>query len=111
MIELTVKEIAGKLGLEHAAGSMDAEVEGVYVGDLLSNVMAKAGEKNLWITVQGHPNVVAVAALSNLAGVVVVEDFPIQPEAVQRAREKNVNLLRTSMPAYELVAKLVELGV
>jgi len=108
---MTVRELAEKLELNVVAGTLDAEITGVYAGDLLSNVMARAGENNLWVTVQGHQNVVAVAALANLSAVVVVENFPIEEDAVKRATEKGVNLLRTSMTAYDLICKLAALGI
>lgn len=108
---MKLKELVDKLELEIVAGSMEENFSGVYVGDLLSNVMAKAGEKNLWITIQGHQNVVAVASLTGVSAVIVVEDFAIEDEAIKKAREKNVNLLRTPMTAYKLICKLIELGI
>src|SRR5690554_5164802 len=98
---MKLKELVDRLGLESVAGSLEGEISGVYVGDLLSNVMAKAEENNLWITIQGHQNVVAVASLTGIAAVVIVENFAIEDKAIARAREKGVNLLRTPLTAYE----------
>ncbi|NMB01887.1 MAG: serine kinase [Firmicutes bacterium] len=108
---MKVKELIDQLGLEVMAGPFNREVTGVYVGDLLSNVMAKAKAGDLWITVQGHLNVVAVASLTEVAAIVVVEDFELEPEAVKRAEEKEVNILRTPLTASELMRKLIELGL
>ncbi len=109
--EMKVKDVAEKLGLETVSGSLEEVVSSVYVGDLLSNVMAKAQENNLWITIQGHQNVVAVASLIGAAAVVVVEDFAIEDAAITRAKERNINILRTPLTAFELVRKLIELGI
>jgi len=109
---MTVKELVEKLDLEVvAAGPMDVEISGVYVGDLLSNVMARAEDKNLWITIQGHQNVVAVASLTGVAAVIVVEDFAIEEDAIERAREKDVTILRTPLTAYKLICQLIEIGI
>lgn len=108
---MRVKDLVDQLGLETITGFLDGEISGVYVGDLLSNVMARAKEQDLWITIQGHPNVVAVASLTNVAAVIVVEDFQIEEAAIKRALEHEVNILRTPMTAYELISKLMELGV
>ncbi|MFP4662280.1 MAG: DRTGG domain-containing protein [Halanaerobiales bacterium] len=109
---MKVKELVDELNLEViAAADMEKEIDGAYVGDLLSNVMARAKEGNLWITIQGHQNVVAVALLASVSALIVVEDFEIEEEAVQRAEEKGINILRTSMTAYQLISKLASLGI
>lgn len=108
---MKLKELVDKLELEVISGPFEKEISGIYVGDLLSNVMAKAGADDLWITVHGHQNVVAVASLTQVAAVIVVENFPIEPAAVQKAREKGVTILRTPMTASDLLRKLIELGV
>src|SRR5690554_1064144 len=103
---MKVKDLVEKLDLEVVAGQLEEEISGVYVGDLLSNVMAKAQEQDLWITIQGHQNVVAVASLVEVAAVIVVENFTIEDQAMARAEEKGVNLLRTPLSAYQLIRKL-----
>ncbi|NLL47816.1 MAG: serine kinase [Firmicutes bacterium] len=108
---MKVKEIATKLGLEVISGSLEEEVSGIYVGDLLSNVMAQAKPGNIWITVHSHQNVVAVASLTEVAAVIVVENFPIEPATVQKAGEVEVTILRTPMSAADLIRKLIALGV
>ena len=42
------------------------QVEGFYIGDLLSFVMGKAKKGRLWLTVQAHPNVITIASLLEL---------------------------------------------
>ncbi len=109
---MKLKEIIENLGLEVVTGcSLDKEVTGGYTGDLLSNVMAGAGNGDLWLTIQGHQNVTAVALLTEVAAVVIVEGFEFEDKAVEKAREKGVNLLRTSLPAYELSGRLYKLGI
>jgi predicted transcriptional regulator len=108
---MNVQELVDKLALEVISGPFTREISGVYVGDLLSNVMAKAGEGNVWITVHGHLNVVAVAGLTQVSAVIVVEGFPVETAAVQKAREKEVTILRTPLTAFDLICKLIELGL
>ncbi|NLL43050.1 MAG: serine kinase [Firmicutes bacterium] len=108
---MKVRELADKLELEVISGPFEKEINGVYIGDLLSNVMAKAAAGNLWITVHGHVNVVAVASLTQVAAVIVVEDFPIESAAVQKAQTNQVTILRTPLTAVDLLRKLIELGV
>lgn len=109
---MKVKELIGKIDLEVIVGNrLDKEITGGYTGDLLSNVMAKAKEGNLWVTIQGHQNVIAVALLTGVSGVIIVEDFELEDEAVKKAEEKGVNVLRTSMDAYRLIVELGRLGI
>lgn len=109
---MKVKELVDKIDLEVLVGqNLDKEITGGYTGDLLSNVMAKAKEGNLWITIQGHQNVVAVALLAGVSAIIVVEGFEVEKDALQKAEEKGINILRTTMNAYQLIAELVELGI
>ncbi|MCC3145029.1 serine kinase [Halanaerobium sp. Z-7514] len=109
---MNVKDLVEKFNLEVVAGpSLDKEIDGVYVGDLLSNVMARASQDNLWLTVQGHQNVVAVALLVDLSAVILVEDFEYDEAAVKKACQKGVNLLRTKRKAYKLACSLCESNI
>lgn len=109
---MKVNDIVSKLELEVlTADSLDRNISGAYIGDLLSNVMARAEEDNLWLTIQGHQNIVAVALLADVAAVIVVEGMTVEDAAVARAREKGVNILRSEFSAYELAVKLVKMGI
>ncbi|MCX6555994.1 MAG: hypothetical protein NTW95_00945, partial [Candidatus Aminicenantes bacterium] len=67
---MMVKEVAEKLGLKILSVGADQQVTGGYVSDLLSDVIANAEEGSLWITVQRHLNIIAVAQLKKLAGII-----------------------------------------
>lgn len=111
---MKLADIVQALGLQVCAGAdrlARKEVTGGYACDLLSYVMAKAREGNLWLTVQGHPNIVAVANLVNLAGVVVTEGAKIDPTTVEKANQEGVPILTTALTTYELAGRLYELGV
>ena len=82
-----------------------------YASDLLSDVLGKAEENAIWVTVQSHPNVIAVASLLNLAAVVVVRGISPETATLERARDAGVALLATRLSAFELVGRLYQLGV
>ncbi len=106
---MIVNELVAKFNLEVVAGpELGKEIDGVYCGDLLSNVMARAKKNNLWITVQGHQNVVAVALLVDISAVILVEGFEYDEKAVKKACDKGVNLLRTKKKSYTLTCKFCE---
>jgi len=94
-----------------APGMLENPVLGGYASDLLSDVIAHAGDGDVWITMQKHVNTVAVAHLKNLAAIVVVNGREPDAEAVARATEHGVTVLTTSLPAFEAAGRLYELGV
>ena len=110
---MKVREIVQALALEVLAGEplLDRPVTGGYASDLLSRVMAAAKAGNVWVTLQSHPNVVAVASLLDLAAVIVTEGSAVEPGTVQRAQEQQVVLLRTPHDTFTVVAKLAAMGV
>jgi len=110
---MKLTEIVDELGLRVAAGSghLDVEVTGGYTSDLLSCAMAGAAQGNLWITLQGHLNIVAVASLNELAGVIVTEGKPVSRETTTKAEEEGVVLLLTPLTSYEVAGRLWDLGI
>jgi hypothetical protein len=84
---------------------------GGYSSDLLSCVMAGAKKGHVWITLQAHLNIVAIAALNELAAIIISENA--QPDAVSiaKANQQGVILLSSSRPTYEINGKLWEMGL
>lgn len=110
---MTVQEVATALGLEVIAGAdnLETEITGGYAADLLSCVMAKAQPGNVWITLQAHPNVIAVANLRELACVIITEGTRPDEETRTRANEQHVPLLLSNDDTYTTVGKLVQLNI
>jgi len=82
-----------------------------YISDLLSCVMAGAKKDGLWITLQSHDNIVAVAALLELAAIIITEDARPEESTVARANSKNITLLCTSQPTFSIAGKLWKMGL
>ena len=108
---MKVREIIEKLQLEVLAGQdkMDAEVTGGYTSDLLSDVIANSKEGNLWITLQTHQNIVAVAKLKDLAGIIVVNNREPDEDTLTKAQEENIPILGSKEMAFDVSGKLYEL--
>ncbi|OGP94138.1 MAG: serine kinase [Deltaproteobacteria bacterium RBG_16_54_18] len=104
-----IKELA--LTIQSAAGRLDREVTGGYASDLLSDVMAHSKEGDIWVTIQGHPNVVAIATLRDLAGIILANGRQPDAETVQRAEEEGVPILCTLLPTFDVVGRLHRLGI
>jgi predicted transcriptional regulator len=95
----------------NAAAVADRPVTGALVSDLLSYVMANGRAGQIWVTVQGHANIVAVAVLANLAAVIVADGFQPEEEAVARAEEEGLALFTSPLDPFTLAGRLYEMGL
>ena len=110
---MKLNDVVDALGLTVGAGRsrLDAEVSGGYTADLLSCAMAGSRGGDLWVTLQGHLNVVAVASLNELSAVIVTEGKPVSVEALSKAEEEGVVILTTPLKSFEVCGRLWELGI
>ena len=110
---MKAESIARQLGLRPVTerASLDREVSGGYAGDLLSDVLANSRNGDLWITLQTHLNIVAVASMKELAGVVIVNGRRPEEETVLKAEQEGIPILLTDLPAFEVVGRLYALGL
>ena len=110
---MTVADAARELNGAVVGVQEDAarEVLGGYVSDLLSDVMANAQEGELWVTVQKHQNIVAVAHVRGLAGVVLINGRQPEAETMARATEEHVPIVCTPLSAFEAAGILYGLGL
>ena len=106
-------ELVNTLDLTVAAAKdhLDTEVTGGYASDLLSDVIAHGQVGNIWITLQIHVNIVAVASLKDMAGVVLINGRQPDADTVQRADAEGIPILTSKLPMFELVGRLYELGI
>ena len=85
--------------------------DGGYTSDLLSCVMAGAKSNYLWITLQSHLNIVAVAALLEVAAIIITENAMPDSATIAKANEQGISLLSTTKSTYEVDGKLWEMGI
>lgn len=110
---LRLQELAKQLKLVEVVPPADPDirVSGGYVSDLLSDVMGRAAPRCIWVTGQSHPNVVAVAVLTDIAGIIIANGIAADPETIKKASEQGVALYSTPTPAYTVVGQLFRLGI
>ena len=108
---MILKAITEELGLEVKITDVDltADVTGAYVSDLLSDVIANSGEGELWITLQVHPNIVAVATLRDLSGIILVNNRRPEEETIKKAADERIPLMITELTAFQLAGRLYKL--
>ena len=110
---MRVTQIVEPLKAEVVVGERreEQEIEGGYCGDLRSDCIANAKEGSVWVTIQSHPNTVAVAVLVGIPCIVVSNYQEINEETRKRAQKEGVTILRTSLTSYQAVSVLFSLGI
>lgn len=110
---MRVKELVDQFSLHVAAGQngLDREIQGGYCGDLLSDVMGNAPIGCIWLTVQTHQNIVAVAVLREMAAIVLSGGQEPDQETVEKANEEGIPILMWPESAYDLAGQVYQAGV
>ena len=110
---MELQEIVVEISLQVrcAAHNLNKQESGGYASDLLSDVIANSKKDNIWITLQIHQNIVGVASLKELAGIIVVNGREPEEEALRKAEEENIPIMLTKLPAFEIVGRLYKLGI
>jgi predicted transcriptional regulator len=84
-------------------------VSGGYVGDLLSDVIAHSTVSDIWITRQVHQNIIAVAALKEHAGIIIVQGAQPDRDTLTKAEQEGIPVMVTELSAFEIVGKIHQL--
>jgi len=99
---LNLKVFGGITGLKH-------EITGGYTSDLLSDVMGYSAQGQVWITLQTHKNVMAVASLKDLAAVILIKGNEPDADMLEQAELEGIPVLGSSEPAFDISGKLFNL--
>ncbi len=110
---MKISEIVDTLSLDvkTPGANMEKEITGGYVSDLLSDVIGNAQKGYVWVTLQVHLNIVAVASLKGLSGIILVNNRLPDEETLRRAASEHIPIMVSPLPAFELVGRLYALGL
>ena len=110
---MKLREIVRKLNLDVKSGEsrLDSDVNRGYVSDLMSDVIANTKKGDLWITLQVHINIVAVASMKELSGIILINNRQPEAATLEKAKRENIPVLISELPAFEVVGRLYRLGI
>ncbi|HPH94800.1 MAG TPA: hypothetical protein PKW33_01795 [Anaerolineaceae bacterium] len=111
---MTLQDIIQQLNLTVLTTPVDfasVQPENGYTSDLLSCVMSGAKSRGIWVTLQAHMNIVAVAALLELAAIIITEDAQPDLATIAKANEEGIILLSTAQSSFFVCGKLWEMGL
>ncbi|MBU1172515.1 MAG: serine kinase [Proteobacteria bacterium] len=105
---MKVRELVEKFDLTVVAGEagLNRDVQGGFCGDLLSEVMGNAGIGCVWMTVQAHQNIVAVAVLREMAAIIITGGATPAPETVDKADLEGIPVMIYPGTSFELSGKI-----
>lgn len=105
---MKISELKEKLGLDLVtkSGYEDRDIEGCFVGDLLSWVMSHAESGNVWITIMNNINVTAVASLCDVSCVILAEGVTLPEDITKKADSVGIVVFKSEKSAYELAGMI-----
>jgi len=108
---MNLKELAEKLNLKllNEVTIIDRDIRSGYTSDLLSDVMGNAEEDCIWITIQKHPNIVAVASLNEIGAIVLVAGAEPDDETIEKATENDIPIFKTEKRGFEISGEIYNL--
>lgn len=108
---MKTKDIQKKMKFKVVSGKefLEKDVKGGYVGDLLSDILAGSKEGDLWLTVQVHPNIIAVSAMKGHSAILITSSKKVDEETIEKAKEEKVVILSTEMNSFEAAGKIFQL--
>ncbi len=104
---MLLKDIIKLTDSKLLSGDENKEINGCYIGDLLSLAMSKVQKDNIWITIQSNINIVAVASLTEAGCIIICEGFDPDDGVVSRAKDENISILQSQLSAFEISKILV----
>ena len=108
---MRVQEIVDRLELGCVTRLPEREISGVYISDMVSDIIANARPGNLLVTVQIHNNVIAAANLADLPAIIVVQGKPPSDDVVKMAEKAQIAILSTPLSRWQVATKLYEAGI
>ena len=110
---MKLRDIIEKLDLSVQAGAdfLDRDVKGGYVSDMLSDVLSHASKGDIWVTLQTHLNIMAIASMKEIASIIIVNGRHPDDETLNKANTEKIPVLGTGMSAFQVVGELYQLGI
>jgi hypothetical protein len=108
---VNTKDLLEKTDLKPLSVFEPRDIKGVFVSDMLSDVMAGAKSGNLWLTVQTHKSIIPAANLVDVSAVIITSGKQVPQDTIDLAGKYKIAILSTTLPTFELVGKLYSLGL
>ena len=108
---MKVSELAKMTGLQAFNACEDREIEGVYISDMVSDIITAAKANGVLVTLQTHKSLIAAANLVDVAMIVFVRGKKPAEDVVELATKASIGLFGTDSDTWTFARKLTELGI
>jgi len=107
---LRLEEIIEKTECEIVSGETGSvEINQGYACDLLSEVMATGSKSDIWITVQSHSNIVAVAAITGIKCIILANGRDYNDDTFSKAKNEGIVLLKSKLDTFTISGIIYEM--
>lgn len=108
---MKISELVQKTGLKAVNLYTDKEVDGVYISDMVSDIITGAKPNGILVTLQTHKSLIAAANLVDVAVIVIVKGKAPAADVVALADKAGIALFVSTDDAWTYARKLTDLGL
>ena len=108
---MKISEVVDKTALEALNGWDDEDLAGVYISDMVSDIITGANGCGLLLTLQTHKSLIAAANLVDVEAVVFAHDKRPADDVLALADKAGIALFTTPADTWSYAVKLFELGM
>ncbi len=110
-MEISTAALAEAIGIEPLNGIYDKSVSGVFISDMVSDVMNGAQPGAVWVTVQTHKNIVAAANLVDVSAIIVTRGKSVPKETLDIADRVEISVFSADLETFDTAVKLFDAGL
>ncbi len=108
---MRISEIVEKTGLTAINDYKDVPVEGVYISDMVSDIITSAKRNSVLITLQTHKSLIAAASVVAASMIVIVKGRRPSDDVVELATKTGIGLFTSDVDTWTFARRLVALGL
>lgn len=108
---MTIKQLIDKLPIDVLTqnGDLNTPIESAYSSDLLSQVLAKASHRDIWITVQTHATILGIASIKQVPCILFTEGLRPCAEVIAKAEQESIILLACQTTSFQVGGEIYKL--
>ena len=108
---MRISEVVEKTGLKALNQWDDGEVAGVYISDMVSDIITAAASGCILVTLQTHTSLIAAANLVDAGMVVIAHGKQPTPDVIGLADKAAIPVFSTADDTWTYALRLVDLGL
>ena len=108
---MKISEVVEKTGLEALNAWEDEDLSGVYISDMVSDIITGANGCGLLLTLQTHKSLIAAANLVDVAMIVFVKGKTPAGDVVELATKAGIGLFVSEADTWTFARKLAQIGL